>query len=315
MTSTSTNNVAKADVTNGVLFAALAFTLWGVFPLYLKSVASVTALEILAHRILWSVPFGAALIAMRNQWPEVIKALKNRHIMMMLAVAAVSISANWLIYVWAVIHDRVLEASLGYYINPMMYVAAGVFILGEKLRPAQTAAVLLALIGVLILTLGAGVFPWVSITLALLFTAYGYIRKTIDVGAMPGLFVEVLLLSPIALLYLIWLSRTGNMMFLSGDIKLDILLILAGPATVLPLVLFALGTRRLRLTTMGFMQYIGPTLQFIIGIHYGETFTLFHALCFGLIWVAIGIFSVDNWRAGKTEKLAVDARKTSGKSQ
>ena len=315
MTSTSANNIAKSDVSNGVIFAALAFTLWGVFPLYLKSVASVSALEILAHRILWSVPFGAALIAMRNQWPEVMKALKNRHVMMMLAIAAVSISANWLIYVWAVINDRVLEASLGYYINPMMYVAAGVFILGEKLRPAQTAAVSLALIGVLILTFGAGVFPWVSITLAVLFTAYGYIRKTIDVGAMPGLFVEVLLLSPIAFFYLILLSRAGDMVFLSGNLNLDVLLILAGPATVLPLVLFALGTRRLRLTTIGFMQYIGPTLQFVIGIYFGEAFTLFHALCFGLIWLAIGIFSLDNWRAGKSEKLAVDARKAAGESQ
>ena len=294
-------------VRDGLIFAAGAYTLWGLFPLYLKSLENVSALEILAHRILWSVPFGALLLTLRQQWPEVKRAFGDRRVLIMLAIAAVSISANWLVYVWAVIHERVLEASLGYFINPLMYVAAGVFVLGEKLRRAQIAAVIIASAGVLVLTFGAGAFPWVSITLAVLFTAYGYIRKTTNVGAMPGLFIEVVMLAPLAFFYLAWLMQTGRAMFLAGDIGMDGLLILAGPATVLPLVLFALAARRLKLTTLGFMQYIGPTLQFALGIYFGEAFTLAHAICFGLIWVALAIFSFDAVRANRAERVTKPA--------
>ena len=197
-----TSNSIKADtntVKDGLIFGIIAYTLWGLFPIYLKSVGDASALEILAHRILWSVPFGAILIALRKQWDEVLKAFTTPRVLLLLAVSAFAISSNWLIYVWSVVNDRVLEASLGYYINPLMYVAAGVFVLGERLRPIQIIAVGLAAAGVLVLTFGGGVFPWVSLTLAVLFTLYGYLRKTTPVGAMPGLFVETTLLSPIAL--------------------------------------------------------------------------------------------------------------------
>ena len=294
-------------VRDGLLFAAGAYTLWGLFPIYLKALENVSALEILAHRILWSVPFGALLLTLRKQWPEVMRAMSDRRVLLMLAIAAVSISANWLVYVWAVINDRVLEASLGYFINPLMYVAAGVFILGEKLRNIQIIAVALATIGVLVLTIGVGAFPWVSIVLAILFTAYGYIRKTTNVGAMPGLFIEVVMLTPLALFYLIWLMQAGRAIFLSGAIGMDILLILAGPVTVLPLVLFALAARRLKLTTLGFMQYIGPTLQFMLGIYYGEPFTIAHAICFGLIWTALAVFSFDAVRTNRAERVTKSA--------
>ncbi len=307
ISSKSSSGEAHFNVRNGLLFAAGAYTLWGLFPIYLKSLENVSALEILAHRILWSVPFGALLLTLRKQWPEVKRALSDRRVLLMLAIAAVSISANWLVYVWAVIHDRVLEASLGYFINPIMYVAAGVFILGEKLRNIQIIAVVLATAGVLVLTFGGGAFPWVSIVLAVLFTAYGYIRKTTNVGAMPGLFIEVVMLAPFALLFLIWLIQAGRAVFLSGDIGMDSLLILAGPVTVLPLVLFALAARRLKLTTLGFMQYIGPTLQFILGIYYGETFTIAHAICFGLIWTALAIFSFDAVRTNRAERIRKSA--------
>ncbi len=280
----------------GLIAGVTAYTLWGVFPIYLKALSDVSALEILAHRVFWSVPFGALILTFRKQWSEVLAALLNRRVLLMLALSAVAISLNWLIYVWAVINDRVLEASLGYYINPLMYVAAGVFIMGEKLRRAQIISVALASIGVLVLTFGAGVFPAVSLALAVLFTAYGYIRKTTHVGAMPGLFLEVLLLSPIALLYVLWLMSAGKAMFLSGGGGMDLLLILAGPVTVIPLVCFALAARRLKLSTLGFLQYIGPTFQFALGLYYGERFTVFHAICFGLIWIALGVFSIDAWR-------------------
>lgn len=282
-----------SSVRDGLIFAVGAYFLWGFFPIYLKTVSFATALEILAHRVIWSVPFGAILIALRGQWLDVARAFSTPRVLMMLGVSAITISVNWLIYVWAVNNERILEASLGYYINPLMYVAAGVFILGERLRPLQIAAVAIATAGVFILTVGLGAFPWVSMSLAVTFTAYGYLRKTIVVGAMPGLFIETTLLSPIALIYLFWLMNAGGAAFLATAPIRDILLLLAGPATVLPLVLFALSARRLRMTTIGFLQYIGPTLQFLLGLFYGETFTSLHAVSFGIIWFASGIFVFD----------------------
>ncbi len=294
-------------VKEGLIFGVAAYTLWGAFPVFLKALDDVSAMEILAHRIIWSVPFGAVLIALRKQWGEVARAFTNRHVLIMLAISAVAISFNWLIYVWAVINDRVLEASLGYYINPLMYVAAGVFIMGEKLRVAQIIAVALAALGVSVLTIGAGVFPWVSLGLALLFTVYGYLRKTAPVGAMPGLFIETTLLTPIAVIYLLWLMSAGGAVFLNQSGGKDALLILAGPVTVIPLVLFALSARRLNLTTVGFLQYIGPTLQFALGIYYGEPFTTAHAICFGLIWTALAIFSFDAIRVNQKERAIKSA--------
>ncbi|MEM9619508.1 MAG: EamA family transporter RarD [Pseudomonadota bacterium] len=302
MTNISAKDSSSA-VRDGLLFGVIAYTLWGLFPIYLKAVGEASALEILAHRILWSVPFGAVLIALRKQWGEVLKALTTPRVLILLGVSALAISFNWLIYVWSVVNDRILEASLGYYINPLMYVAAGVFILGERLRLAQIIAVCLATIGVLVLTFGAGVFPWVSLTLAVLFTLYGYIRKTTPVGAMPGLFVETTLLSPLALIYLLWLMHSGGAVFLQSSITMDTLLVLAGPVTVVPLLLFALSARRLRLSTLGFLQYIGPTLQFVLGLYYGEPFTWAHGVCFGLIWTALAVFSFDAARASRAERL------------
>jgi chloramphenicol-sensitive protein RarD len=291
------------DVQFGLMAGVAAYTLWGLFPAYLKSLDDVSAMEILAHRIIWSVPFGALLIALRRQWPEVKTAFTTRRVLLLLGVSAIAISSNWLIYVWSVINDRILEASLGYYINPLMYVGVGVFVLGERLRPAQIAAVILAAAGVLVLTVGSGVFPWVSLALAILFTAYGYLRKTTPVGAMPGLFVETTLLTPIALIYLFWLMSSGGAVFLNQSAGKDILLLLAGPVTVIPLVLFALSARRLKLSTVGFLQYIGPTVQFALAIYYGETFTTAHAICFGLIWTALAIFSVDAMRANRMARI------------
>ena len=287
------------------LFCALgAYFIWGIFPLYLKAVSDVTALEILAHRILWSVPFGAVIISLRKQWPEVFGAFSSRNVIILLLASSIAIAGNWLVYVWAVINDRILEASLGYYINPLMYVAAGVLVLNERLSPFQTLAITLATMGVLVMTFGAGTFPWVSIVLAILFTAYGYIRKTVSIGAMPGLFVETALLAPAAMIYMVILAGTATQMFPNYSVGLNALLVLAGPVTVIPLVLFALGARRLTLTTLGFLQYIGPTLQFIIGLYYGEAFTAVHAVAFGLIWTALIVFSFDAWRTSRASQAA-----------
>jgi len=301
------HDAARAAVRDGLIFGLLSYSLWGLFPLYLKLLSAIPPTEILAHRIVWSVPFGALLIFLRKQWPEVKKALADKRVIFMLLLSACAIAFNWGIYVWAVVSDRVLEASLGYYINPLMSVAAGVFILGEKLRRAQIVAVILAAVGVLVLTVGAGVFPWVSLTLAALFASYGFIRKTVNVGAMPGLFIEVMLLSPIALFYLLWLGQAGTGAFLAGDSGMNALLVIAGPVTVIPLVLFALSARRVRLSTLGLMQYLAPTLQFALGLYYGETFTIYHAICFGAIWTALATFSFDAVRLNRAERLAKTA--------
>ncbi len=280
----------------GFICALLAYTLWGAFPIYIKFLESVDPLEVVSQRIAWSVPFGALIISLRKQWRETIAAAMSPKTLMLLGASASVISVNWFFYVWAVTNERVLEASLGYYINPLMFVAAGVVVLGERLRRAQWIGIGLATAGVMALTIGAGVFPWVAFLLAVAFTAYGYIRKQTPVGATPGLFIETSLLAPIAIAVLIWLSSHGGLAFGAESARMDLLLILSGPATVLPLTLFALGARRLKLSTLGFIQYIGPTGQFFLGLYYGEPFTLAHGICFGLIWTGLAVTSIDALR-------------------
>ncbi len=287
----------------GVIIGLLAYVMWGFFPVYFKSLEAVSPTEMLAHRVVWAVPFGALIILFRKQWNEVRRAFANKAVLAWLSLAALSISINWLIYIWAVQNEHIFETSLGYYINPLVYVLAGVVLLGERLRRLQLAAVALAFVGVMILTISASEFPWVAISLALFFTVYGLIRKQIAIGAMPGLFVETLLLLPLALAWLLWLMGSGQATFASGDLAMSSLLLLAGPITVLPLMCFAIAARRLPLTTIGFMQFLAPTLQFIIGVYYGEQLTTAHLLCFGFIWAAVAFFSVDAILAGKKKPL------------
>lgn len=277
----------------GLLAALIAYVLWGLFPVYFIIVATVAPTEILVHRIVWAVPFGALIIHLRHQWTEVRSALASARIVFWLALAALFISVNWLIYIWAVLNEQVLQASLGYYINPLMYVLVGVAFLAERLRRAQMLSVLLAMIGVGYLTVSGGEFPIIAISLAVLFTSYGVIRKQVAVGAMPGLFIETLLLVPFALAWLIWLMMSGQAAFTAAGWSMSALLILAGPVTVVPLLMFAIGARLLTLTTIGFMQFIAPTLQFIVGLYFGEELTGPHLVCFACIWIAVAIFSID----------------------
>lgn len=278
---------------DGVLSALVAYVLWGVFPIYFKLVQTVPPTEVLSHRIIWAVPFGALILYLRRQWPEVRAAFLSPATIFWLALAATFISANWFIYIWAVQQEEVLQASLGYYINPLMYVLVGVAFLKERLRRPQIVSVLLAAIGVSFLTVKGGQFPFIAVSLALLFTLYGVIRKQVAIGAMPGLFIETLLLFPFAMAWLAWLMISQQAEFGQGGPSISALLILAGPLTVVPLLLFAIAARRLTLTVIGFMQFIAPTLQFIVGIFYGEVLTTAHLVCFGCIWAAVLIFSVD----------------------
>ena len=288
-----------AEIRTGVVLGLLAYTMWGVFPVYFKWIAAAEPLEVLSHRVVWAVVFGALIITLRSQWREVRGAFVDRSRLAWLALAALSISLNWLIYIWAVQNERIFETSLGYYINPLMYVAVGIALFGERLRKLQVAAVAFAVTGVLILTLSGGVFPWVALSLAALFTAYGVIRKRVPIGAMPGLFVETVLLSPFAVILLWVFAAGGGLAFGAGDTRLSLLLALGGPITVMPLLLFAIAARRLPLTTIGFMQFLAPTLQFCTGLYYGEVLTTAHIVCFSFIWAAAVIFSYDALRVSK----------------
>ncbi len=283
----------------GLVSGVIAYAVWGLFPLYLRELDPASALEVVAHRIVWSVPFGVAILSLRGQGRETLAALRQLRVVKLLALSAVLISTNWLVYVWAVANERVIEASLGYYINPLLFIAAGVFVLKERLTPAQGVAVVLAAAGVFALVIGADVIPWLSFILAASFTAYGYVRKTTPVGAMPGLFIETLLLAPFAIATRVYLHQSDALSFGEHGMRLDLFLVAAGPMTVGPLVLFALAARRLSLTTIGFLQYIGPTGQFALAIYFGEPFTSAHAVCFGLIWSALALTSLDALRRNR----------------
>ena len=289
----------RDETRSGIVAGLIAYSLWGVFPVYFKIIESVAPTEVLAHRIVWAVPFGALILLFRRQWPEVRRALTDRTTVSWLGLSALFITVNWFIYIWAVQNERIFETSLGYYINPLMYVFVGVLFFGERLRSLQLAAVIFASVGVLVLTLSGGTFPWVAISLAVFFTAYGVIRKRVAIGAMPGLFVETVLLFPFAMVWMTWLLVAGQASFGTQDMSLAMLLLAAGPITVVPLLLFAVAARRLPLTMIGFMQFLAPTLQLLTGIYYGEKLTTAHQICFGLIWVAVILFSVDAIRAGR----------------
>ncbi len=287
-----TNAAPEAETRLGILSAIAAYSMWGMLPLFLIALRGVGADEVLVHRVLWSVPFGAAIITARGQWADVRRALTSRPVALALAASATIIAINWLVYIAAVQSGNIFQASLGYYINPLIYVLAGVVLLGERLSKLQLAAVALATTGVLILTLYGGRFPTISLVLGITFTVYGLLRKQTPVGAMPGLFIETLLLAPIAVAYLAFFGTMQEVGF--GETRtLTLLLLAAGPVTVLPLLSFAIAARRLPLSLIGFLQFIGPTLQFLIGVIDGEPFTRAHQVCFVFIWTAAAVFAAD----------------------
>jgi chloramphenicol-sensitive protein RarD len=295
---------AHRDTRDGIWSGVIAYTVWGVLPIYFLILKSVPSTEILVHRIIWAVPFGALIIHFRHQWTDVRGALMHKAVLLWLIVAAMVIAINWFIYIVAVQTGQIFQASLGYYINPLIYVLVGVVFLGERLRRFQLAAVVLATIGVLILTFSGGQFPAISFAIAISFTIYGVIRKQVVVGGMPGLFIETLVLIPFAFAWLVWAMWTQQAAFGAGNYGLDGMLLLAGPVTVIPLLFFALAARRLPLSTLGFMQFIGPTLQFGVALVYGESLSTPHLICFAFVWMGVIVFSVDAVRASGRRSLA-----------
>lgn len=287
------------------LFAGItAYTIWGFFPFYFKATEQISALELVAHRIIWSVPFGLLIILFRKQIGDVIAAIKQPKTVGLLFLSALAMALNWGVYIWAIQQDQIFQASLGYYINPLMYVLVAVVFFGERLSKLQGLATVFALIGVSILTIYGGVFPAIALFLGISFTIYGVIRKQVVIGAMPGLFIETLLIFLPALFFILWLNHQNMMQFGELGLGMDGLILLAGPITVLPLLAFAFAARRLKLSTLGFLQYIGPTLQFFCGLYFGEEFTRAHAFCFGFIWLGVILFSYDAYQTNKRLKFA-----------
>jgi chloramphenicol-sensitive protein RarD len=289
---------ASHESRTGALFALGAFAIWSGFPLYFKLVAGIPASEVLGHRILWSLLFVALLLALRGHWQGVREALVTPRLRRRLALSALLISVNWLVFIWAIANDHVLDASLGYFINPLVNVVLGVLLLGERLRRLQWLAVTLALTGVGNLVWQHGTLPWIALTLAFSFGSYGLVRKQTPTDALSALCVETLLLVPLAAGYLAFLDLTGQGHFLRGPATVDGLLLLAGVLTALPLLLFGGAARRLRLSTLGLLQYTVPTGHFLLAVFvFGESFTAAHAVTFGAIWLALALYGLDLLRA------------------
>lgn len=281
----------------GLVYAALAFVWWGLFPLYFRLVTTVPAPEVLAHRVVWCLLFVAVLLTARRQWGWLPGVLRRPRVLAAFAASALLIAANWLVYIWAVFHGHVIEASLGYFITPLINVLLGVTLLHERPRRAQWLALAIAAVGVLWLGVQAGRPPWIALQLAISFGAYGLLRKIAVLGALEGLTLETLLLAPFALCALAWWAHDGSAHFPASDAATSLWLIAFGPITAVPLLLFAAGARRLSMATLGVVQYVGPTIQFAIGLWvFGEPFSSARLIGFVLIWLALLIYSVDGWR-------------------
>jgi chloramphenicol-sensitive protein RarD len=279
----------------GVLQAALAYGLWGLFPLYFHAVSAVSALDIVLHRALWSLAFVLVLLAGMRRWTWLRDVARRPRTLATFALSALLLSANWLVYVWAVNNGRVVDASLGYFITPLVNVLLGYFVLKERPRRPQWFALAVAAAGVLWLAVVAETVPWVGLVLAATFGMYGLMRKTASLGALEGLTLETLLLAPLAAGLLGWRSLHGHT-GLSGDPALMGLIALSGPLTALPLLLFAAGARRIPMATLGVLQYISPTIQFALGVWlFHEPFTHWRLVGFLFIWLAVAIYTAETW--------------------
>ncbi|HYD52208.1 MAG TPA: EamA family transporter RarD [Gemmatimonadaceae bacterium] len=287
----------------GLAFALLAYAAWGFFPIYFKALAHVPALEVLAHRVVWSVVLLSIATPLLGRWTTTLEALGPRK-RLLVATSALLIAANWGVYIWAVQAGRVLQASLGYYVNPLVSVLLGVLFLGERLRRLQTVAIALAAMGVGVLVVDRGELPWLPLSLALTFGLYGLVRKRAGVDPVGGLLAETALLAPVALAFVALLTTRDQGSFGDGA-GTTLLLLAAGPVTAIPLIWFALGVRSLPLSTVGLLQYLTPTLQFLLAVLvYREHFTAAHAVAFAFIWSALALYSWDSLRAGAAPQNA-----------
>ncbi|SOB80714.1 chloramphenicol-sensitive protein RarD [Sphingomonas guangdongensis] len=290
---------------SGLLLAVGAYVLWGVLPLYLRLLNSVPPLQILAHRVLWSLLLLALVVLVLSAGPAVLRAARGRTLLLLIGSAAL-IAVNWLVYIWAVQNHHVLEASLGYFINPLVNVALGMLVLGERLRPLQKAAVAVAGAGVALMASGGGML-WISTTLALSFGFYGLLRKIAAIDALGGLTVETLLLAPACSGLLLYAHANGNGAF-GESTRLDLLLIVAGAVTAAPLLMFAAAARKLTYSTLGLLQYIAPTLQFMEAVtFFGEPVGTTRIVVFVLIWIGCALFAWDSAMSHRASSAATPA--------
>lgn len=288
----------------GGLFAASAYSLWGLAPLYFKQIDFIPASEILIHRIVWSFVLLLLVLLALKQGAKVVAVLRQPKMLGWLLLSAVLLGGNWGLFIWAVNNQHMLDASLGYYINPLLNVLLGMAFLGERLRRLQWTAVILATSGVLIQLITFGSLPWIALTLAGSFAIYGLMRKKLNVDAISGLFIESLLLLPLALWYWHSYADSSAVNLLHNSAALNGYLIAAGLVTTVPLLCFIAGARRLQLSTMGFFQYIGPSCMFVFGVWlYHEPFADERLVTFGLIWLALLLYTADAWRHNRQQRL------------
>ncbi|OKL38336.1 EamA family transporter RarD [Domibacillus mangrovi] len=297
------------EVKTGILLTAASYVIWGLIPIYWKMVTHVSAYEILANRVIWSFVFTIILLIVLKKLAPLQSVLKEMRMYpkkaLALAAASCLISINWFVYIWAVNHDQIIETSMGYYINPLMSVLLGVVVLKEVLSKIQILSFLLAACGVLVMTFSYGSFPWVSLSLAVSFALYGLVKKMIKMDAAVGLTIETAVVTPLALLYLVYGSMQGSIHLFSGDIKTDLLLMGGGILTAIPLLLFAKGAQKLSLYMLGFLQYIAPTMTLLLGVFvYKEMFTQSQMLSFFFIWSALAMFTYAQLKGVQKKKAA-----------
>ena len=292
MDASTTPTISQSEASRGFAFAFVAYMIWGIQPIFMKLVAHIPAAEVVAHRVVWSVPIAGVVLLALGRTADVKAALRSPRTLLMAAVTAALITVNWGVYVWAIAVDRAVETALGYYINPLMSVVMGAVLLNERLTRAQMLAVGLAVLAVVVLTIEAGGLPWISLALAVTFALYGFLRKTLPIGPSQGFFLEVLILCVPAIGYIAWLQLGGQGHFLLSE-PTDIWLLLAcGPITATPLLLYAFGAKLLRFSTIGIMQYIGPSIVLLIAVFiFREPFGTTTAIAFGLIWTALIIYT------------------------
>lgn len=278
----------------GVLFAIAAYTIWGVAPIYFKLLAAVPAAEILSHRIIWSFILVFGLILLTSRLERLKPILRHRPTMLKLALATVLLGGNWFLFIWAVNADRILDASLGYYINPLLNVAIGMAFFGERMRRMQWVAIAMAVTGVMVQIVSFGEVPWIALVLATSFSVYGGIRKRLPVDSITGLWLETLILLPIVLIYMLFFANSMAADMSQNSWSLNLLLIAAGIVTTVPLLCFTAAAQRIRYSTLGFFQYIGPSLMFVVAVWlYNEPLAMDKLVTFGIIWAALALYSID----------------------
>lgn len=300
----------------GIWYAIGAYTLWGVFPIYIKLLQTVPPVEILAHRVVWSLVFVTTLLTLQHHWRWLRSLVDTPAILGRFVATAAFVSLNWGVYIWAINSDRVVDASLGYFINPLVNVLLGALLLGERLRAVQWSAVAIAALGVAWLTVQGGTLPWIGLMLAVSFGMYGLLRKTASLGALEGLTLETALLFPLAFGYLAWLAFHHQNTFVEAATPMRWLLVAAGPVTAVPLLLFAAGARRIPFTLLGLLQYIGPSIQLLLGVWlYHEPFPPAKAAGYAMIWAALVLYTAEslwqNWRRAPAPAADENAPKQS----